>query len=140
MTRGAIITENLIKTARRVQRFARANYSKFSVGAALMSEDGRIFTGCNIESSSFGLTICAERCALFKALSEGVDKFKMIAVVTDCAKPQAPCGACRQVLWDYAPDIEIILVGKDETIRRCTLEELFPIPFSGSSLKHPESE
>ncbi|HQR46023.1 MAG TPA: cytidine deaminase, partial [Thermoanaerobaculia bacterium] len=97
----------LVAAATRARRHAAAPYSKFRVGAALLAEDGRVFTGCNVESASYGLTVCAERTAVFKALSEGVRRFRAVAVVTAAKEPTAPCGACRQVLWDQCRDIEV---------------------------------
>jgi len=112
---------------------ALARYSGFRVGAAVECEDGALVAGCNIESASYGLTICAERTALFKALSEGKRKFTRIMVVADTEELTAPCGACRQVLWDFAPQAEVTirnLKGKQKTF---TMQELFPNPF-GSHL------
>jgi cytidine deaminase len=105
------------------------------VGAAILSADGRIFTGCNIESSSFGLTICAERCALFNALSEGSIEFLKIAIVSESESPVAPCGACRQLLWDYAPNIEVVMVGSGKSIVRKKLAEIYPLPFGRENFK-----
>jgi len=121
--------EALVETARQAREQARAKYSKFMVGSALLCDDGRVFTGCNIESSSYGLTICSERVALFKALSEGANNFTRIVVVADTDELTAPCGACRQLLWDYCGDLEIVLTnlaGKSKTLR---LTQLFPEPF-----------
>ena len=127
-------TEKLIEAARRARSLARAQYSNFKVGAALQSDDGRIFTGCNIESSSYGLTVCAERVALFKALSEGVDKFERLVIATTANPPSSPCGACRQLLWDYARGIEIILVGDGGEPVQTTIEDLFRRPFGAEDL------
>ena len=114
---------------------AKAEYSGFKVGAAILCQDGAVFTGCNIESSSYGLTVCAERVALWKALSEGKEGFTKIAVVTGNEKPAAPCGACRQVLWDYAPNIEVIMAGtSSETIVK-KLADIFPLPFDKKELE-----
>ena len=124
----------LIQKARDARSFAVANFSNFSVGAAVETQDGRIFTGCNIENATYGLTICAERVAVFKALSEGCREFTRIAVVTDTGKLTPPCGACRQVLWEFCGDIDIILSdlnGKTESVK---LGELFPRPFDASFL------
>jgi cytidine deaminase len=119
----------LIEAAREARVNARAEYSGFKVGAALETVEGQVFTGVNVESSSYGLTICAERVALVKALSEGADRFTRLVVVTEADPPAAPCGACRQLLWDYARGLEIILVGsKDEPVVT-TIEELFPKAF-----------
>lgn len=124
----------LLDAARQARKHARAAYSGFSVGAALQTEDGRIFTGVNVESSSYGLTVCAERVALFKALSEGAGKFKRLVVVTEADSPCAPCGACRQLLWDYARGIEIYLFGRGESPVCTSVEELYPRPFGSEDL------
>jgi cytidine deaminase len=108
---------------------AFAPYSKFLVGAALEDIDGRIHTGCNVENATYGLTVCAERVAVFKAISEGVRKFRRVAVAADTDQLTPPCGACRQILWEFCGDVEILLVnprGKTESYR---LKELFPKPF-----------
>jgi cytidine deaminase len=126
--------EPLIEAARKARDNARAPYSNFAVGAALQTQDGHIFSGCNVESSSFGLSVCAERVALFKALSEGYDRFVRLVVVTGTKPPGSPCGACRQLLWDYARGIEIILVGKTGEPEVSTIEELFARPFGEEDL------
>jgi len=111
---------------------AYAPFSKFRVGAAIETEDGRIFTGCNVENATYGLTICAERVAVFKAISEGARKFRRIAVAADTEELTPPCGACRQILWEFLGDTELTLVnlhGKSETFR---LKDLFPRPFDAS--------
>jgi cytidine deaminase len=116
----------LIEQARHARTQAYAPYSKFSVGAALLGRSGRVFTGCNVENLSFGLTICAERAAVFAAIAAGEREFKAIAVVADSATPVSPCGACRQVLAEFAPDLEICcanLAGERFTAR---LGELLP--------------
>jgi cytidine deaminase len=113
---------------------AHAPYSEFRVGAALEAADGRVFTGCNIENATYGLTICAERVAVFKAISEGARGFARIAVAADTDGLTPPCGACRQILWEFCGDIEIVLVnlkGKRETLR---LKDLFPRAFDDRSL------
>jgi cytidine deaminase len=113
---------------------ARAPYSKFRVGAALEDASGRLHTGCNIENATYGLTLCAERVAIFKAISEGAREFRRIAVVADTETLTPPCGACRQILWEFCGDIEIVLLnprGKSETLR---LKELFPRAFDASFL------
>ena len=112
---------------------ALALYSGFRVGAALQCEDGTIFTGCNIESASYGLTICAERTALFKALSDGKKTFSRILVVADTRELTAPCGACRQVLWDFAPRIEVTIANLEGDQKTFQMKDLFPNPF-GSHL------
>ncbi len=124
----------LTSAALKARLNAVATYSKFQVGAALEDEDGRIHTGCNVENATYGLTVCAERVAVFKALSEGVRKFRRVAIAADTDVMTPPCGACRQILWEFCGDIEIVLVnprGKTETWR---LKDLFPKPFDVSYL------
>lgn len=114
---------------------AHAPFSKFKVGAALLDVSGRIHTGCNVENATYGLTVCAERVAVFKAISEGARKFTGIAVAADTDALTPPCGACRQILWEFCGDIEIVMVnprGKTETVR---LSELFPRPFDASFIR-----
>ena len=113
---------------------AHAPFSKFKVGAALQDSTGRIHTGCNVENATYGLTVCAERNAVFKAISEGAGGFTRIAVVADTDKLTPPCGACRQILWEFCGDVELILTnlhGKTETYQ---LKDLFPKPFDVSYL------
>jgi cytidine deaminase len=124
--------KQLLDAARAVRTHARCQYSGFAVGAALFSRDGRIFTGCNVENASYGLTVCAERVALLKALSEGADKFNRIAIVAESQQPTPPCGPCRQLLWEYAGDIEVILGDLKKQAARFQLSELFPHPFEAS--------
>jgi cytidine deaminase len=119
----------LIAAAKRARRHARAEYSKFKVGAALETADGTIVTGCNIENSTYGLTLCAERVAMFKALSEGHRKFRRMAVAFDTHAPTPPCGACRQILWEFAGDIEIVLTTLKGRSTHHRLKELLPRPF-----------
>jgi cytidine deaminase len=124
--------DSLIQAALLARDRASAPYSKFKVGAAVMDEAGRIFTGCNIESASYGLSICAERVAVFKALSEGSGKLVRIAVVAGTETLTPPCGACRQILWEYCRDAELLLAnlaGKQESM---AVTELFPRPFDAS--------
>ena len=117
---------------------ARANafapYSKFQVGAALEDADGRIHTGCNVENATYGLTVCAERVAVFKAISEGVRKFRRIAIAADTDTLTPPCGACRQILWEFCGDIEIVLVNPRGKIEKHQLKDLFPKAFDASFL------
>ena len=111
-----------------------AGYSKFKVGAALETRDGRIITGCNIENATYGLTLCAERVAMFKALSEGHRKFTRIAIVCDTDGPTPPCGACRQILWEFGGDLEIILANTRKASARHRLSRLLPHPFDARFL------
>ena len=124
----------LVDAALAARANAFAPYSKFRVGAALEDDAGRIHTGCNVENATYGLTVCAERVAVFKAVSEGARKFRRIAIAADTDNLTPPCGACRQILWEFCGDIAIVLVnprGKTET---CQLLELFPKPFDVSYL------
>jgi cytidine deaminase len=114
---------------------AHARYSNFQVGAALEAADGRVITGCNIENASYGLTLCAERVALVKALSDGVEVFIRMVVVTDTETPTPPCGPCRQLLWEYCGDIEIVLANLNRTISRYRLSALLPVPFDARLLE-----
>ena len=128
----------LVAAATAAREKAFAPYSKFRVGAALEAEDGTIFAGCNVESASYGLTICAERVALVKAVSEGVTRFRRVAVVTDVGDLTPPCGACRQLLWEFAPDAVVILAnlrGKSATYR---VAELLPHGFDATQLTPPK--
>jgi cytidine deaminase len=122
-------SDALVLAARAARGHARASYSGFRVGAALECADGTIVTGCNIENATYGLTVCAERVALLKALSEGQDRFVRIAVVADTAAPTPPCGPCRQLLWEYAGDIEVIMASLERETARHQLATLFPLPF-----------
>jgi cytidine deaminase len=125
---------NLVDAAIAARNNAHAPYSHFLVGAALEATDGRVFTGCNVENATYGLSVCAERVAVFKAISEGARKFQRIAVSADTDVLTPPCGACRQILWEFCGDIELTLVnlhGKTETLH---LKDLFPRPFDASFL------
>jgi cytidine deaminase len=127
-------TNHLLEAARAARLNAHAPYSGFQVGAALESDDGQIMTGCNIENATFGLTICAERVALFKAVSEGIKGFRRIVIVADTEAPTPPCGACRQLLWEFGKDLEVILGNLTEEKGRFRLSELFPHPFDSRFL------
>jgi cytidine deaminase len=129
------MANDLVAAAREARERARAGYSGFKVGAAIETADGRVFTGCNIENASYGLTICAERVAIFKALSEGADRFTRIAVVADTDEPTPPCGPCRQILWEFAGDIEIILANLHREASRHRAKDLLPLPFDARLLK-----
>ena len=113
---------------------ARALYSNFLVGAALEEDSGHIFTGCNVENATYGLTVCAERVAVFKAISEGAWRFRRIVVAADTDTLTPPCGACRQILWEFCGDIEIVLVNLRGTTESVRLKDLFPRPFDASYL------
>ena len=124
----------LLQSALDARRNAHAPYSHFHVGAALECDDGRVFTGCNIENATYGLTVCAERVALLKALSEGARKFRRIAVAADTDRLTPPCGACRQLLWEFCGDAEVILVNPQGRAESFRMKELFPRPFDASFL------
>ena len=126
--------EHLLSAATQARENARPDYSGFKVGAAVESADGRIFGGCNVESASYGLTICAERSALFSAIAAGANSFKRIVVVTAAERLTPPCGACRQVLWDFCGDVEITLASLTGARRSFHLSQLFPEPFDAKSL------
>ena len=126
--------DELVRQATAARENAHAPYSKFRVGAALRDDKGRIFTGCNVENATYGLTVCAERIAVFKAISEGSRRFTRVAVVADTETLTPPCGACRQILWEFCGDVELVLAnlrGKTETLR---LGDLFPRAFDASFL------
>jgi cytidine deaminase len=124
----------LISAARDARLHAHAPFSNFRVGAALRATSGRIFGGCNVENATYGLTVCAERIAIFKAISEGERGFDAISVVTDTDALTPPCGACRQLIWEFCGDVPVILSnlkGKSEIVR---MRDLFPKPFDSSNL------
>ena len=124
----------LIEAAKQARENAHAPYSNFRVGAALRSTSGRIFGGCNVENATYGLTICAERVAIFKAISEGERGFSAIAVVTDTEAPTPPCGACRQLIWEFCGDIPVSMANLDGKIEVMQMRELFPRAFDDSNL------
>jgi cytidine deaminase len=126
---------DLVDAARRAREHADAGFSQFKVGAALETGDGSIITGCNIENATYGLTMCAERVAMFKALSEGHRVFVRIAIVADTDAPTPPCGACRQILWEFGGNIEIQLANlKGQTVVH-HLKNLLPLPFDARLLE-----
>ena len=127
--------DRLVERARAARLGALAEYSRFKVGAALETSSGEIITGCNIENATYGLTICAERVAIFKALSDGHRTFRRIVVVADTPEPTPPCGACRQILWEYAGDIEVVLANLDGVTARHEMSDLLPGPFDKRFLK-----
>ncbi|MQL54751.1 cytidine deaminase [Acidianus ambivalens] len=121
--------EKLLEIAKNATRNSYAPYSDLHVGAAIVTEDGKIFTGTNIENSSYGLSICAERVAVFNAVSNGYRKFKKIAVITSDGKGIMPCGACRQVLAEFSENMEVITLDKDGNVIRFKLNDLLPHAF-----------
>jgi cytidine deaminase len=128
------MSQALREAALAARDYAHAPFSNFHVGAAVEDSSGRIYTGCNIENATYGLTLCAERVAIFKAISEGAREFRRIAIAADTDTPTPPCGACRQILWEFCGDIEVTLVnprGAHETLR---MKDLFPRAFDASYL------
>jgi len=125
----------LIDAARAARLNAHAEFSHFKVGAALECANGTIVTGCNVENATYGLTICAERVAMFKAISEGHREFRRVAVVADTDAPTPPCGACRQILWEFGGDLEVVLASLTKETGRYRLRELLPLPFDARLLK-----
>jgi cytidine deaminase len=126
--------ETLIVAAQQARENAHAAFSNFRVGAALRATSGRIFGGCNVENATYGLTICAERVAIFKAISEGERGFDAIAVATDTDTLTPPCGACRQLIWEFCGDIPVILANLKGKIEIIQMKDLFPRPFDSSNL------
>ena len=122
-------SDKLVAAARAVRERAVADFSGFKVGAALETLDGQIITGCNIENATYGLTVCAERVAIFKALSEGHRAFTRIVVVADTESPTPPCGACRQIMWEFCGDIEVVLANLTAVTATLQMKELLPLPF-----------
>ncbi len=129
------VSDPIVEAATRARDAALAPYSGFRVGAALAVEGGRVVSGCNIETASYGLTMCAERVALFTALAAGHRTFTMVAVVADTPTPTPPCGACRQLLWEYCGDIPVVIANLSGVIARHQLRDLLPLPFDGRALE-----
>ena len=127
-------SDKLVAAARLARQNAHAAFSGFKVGAALETADGTIVTGCNIENATYGLTVCAERVAMFKALSEGHRNFRRVAVVADTDAPTPPCGACRQILWEFGGNLEVILANLRRETGRHQLKDLLPLPFDARLL------
>ena len=129
------ICQELINRAKEARLKAYAPYSKFQVGSAVLTENDSIFTGCNIENVSLGLSICAERVAIFKAISSGCKSIKAIAIICDTEEPCSPCGACRQVMVEFSPDMKVIMVNIENKFKIVKARELLPDFFQGSALK-----
>ena len=127
------MTDTLVDAARAAQQRAYAPYSRFRVGCALEAEDGRVFVGCNVENASYGLTICAERAAVCAAVAAGAQRFRRAVVVSDADPPAAPCGACRQVLSEFGPDLRVDAVGPAGAVT-WTIAELLPAAFGKEQL------
>ena len=126
--------ERLIEAARKAREHAYAPFSNFKVGAAVRSRSGRVSSGCNIENASYGLTLCAERVAIFKAMSEGEREFDAIAVVTDADQLTPPCGACRQIIWEMCGNVEVVLANLKVQRKTHRMKDLLPLPFDAHSL------
>jgi cytidine deaminase len=126
--------QRLLEAALAARQHAHAAFSNFRVGAALETADGQIITGCNVENATYGLTICAERVAVFKAISEGHRSFTRVAVVADTAEPTPPCGACRQILWEFGGNLEVILGNLSGEKARHQLKDLLPHAFDARLL------
>ena len=128
-------SDRLVAAARKARRRAIAPYSKFKVGAALETEDGTVIEGCNVENASYGLTMCAERVAMFSALAQGHRQFRRIAVVADTDAPTPPCGPCRQILWEFGGDLEVTLANLRRVSGTHRMADLLPLPFDDRLLR-----
>ena len=128
------MSQPLSEAAIAAREHAYAPFSKFRVGAALEDAGGGVHTGCNVENATYGLTLCAERVAVFKAISEGAREFRRIAIAADTDRLTPPCGACRQILWEFCGDIEIVLVNLHGASEKMQLKDLFPRPFDATFL------
>jgi len=124
----------LLAAARQSRENAHAAFSNFRVGAAVRATSGRIFGGCNVENATYGLTVCAERVAIWKAISEGERGFDAIAVVTDTPELASPCGACRQIIWEFCGDVPVVLANLKGRVEVMWMKELLPKPFDEKSL------
>jgi cytidine deaminase len=131
--------EELVAAARAAREHAVAPFSGFKVGSALETADGVVVSGCNVENATYGLTLCAERVAMFKALSDGYRQFTRIAIVADTAEPTPPCGACRQILWEFGGNLEVVLANEDVILGRHKLIDLLPLPFDARLLDESRS-
>lgn len=131
---------DLIKKAKTARLKAYAPYSKFKVGAALLTKSGKVYTGANVENSAYGLTVCAERVAVFKAVNDGSEDFIKIVVAADKNPPITPCGACRQVLSEFARDLEVVCVNLKGKIDRFSLKELLPEAFEKPSTEENQGK
>src|ERR1700759_579932 len=127
--------EELIEKAKKVREIAHAPFSNFKVGAAVETAEGEIFTGCNVESASYGLTVCAERVAIWKAVSEGKKGFTEIAIVADTEELTPPCGVCRQIIWEFCGDVPVILANLKGKVETLQMKELLPRAFDTKFLK-----
>ena len=130
-----ISTEELLAVASRARERAVAPFSNFRVGAAIETVDGKVYTGCNIESASYGLTVCAERVAIWKALSEGATSFSRLVIVADTETPTPPCGTCRQIIWEFCRDTDLVLANLRGEIQVMNIHDLLPRAFDARFLK-----
>jgi cytidine deaminase len=128
------VLREMINAARSASEHAYCPYSRFRVGAAVLTEDGEVFAGCNVENASYGLTICAERNAAFQAVARSTPRIRAVAIYTPTPRPSAPCGACRQVINEFGPDAEIISVCDGPDVLRASLAELLPESFGPHNL------
>jgi cytidine deaminase len=128
-------SDRLVAAARKARRRAVAPYSKFKVGAALETDDGTVIEGCNVENASYGLTMCAERVAMFSALAQGHRKFRRIVVVADTDAPTPPCGPCRQILWEFGGNLEVTLANLRRVTGTHRMADLLPLPFDDRLLR-----
>jgi cytidine deaminase len=124
----------LIEVAKNARENAHAKFSNFKVGAGLRTSSGKMFGGCNVENATYGLTICAERVAIFKAISEGERQFNAIAVLTDTITLTPPCGACRQLIWEFCGDVPVVMANLEGNVEVFRMSQLFPKPFDSSNL------
>jgi cytidine deaminase len=122
-------SDELVAAARAAREHAVADFSGFKVGAAVETANGTIISGCNIENASYGLTLCAERVAIFKAVSEGHRAFTRLAVVADTESPTPPCGACRQIIWEFCGDVDVIIANLKSVTAALRMKDLLPLPF-----------
>jgi len=129
-------SESLIEAAKKARLQSVAPFSNFLVGAAIRTEDGKVYTGCNVESASYGLTVCAERVAIWKALSEGERKFSELAVVADTESLTPPCGTCRQIIWEFARGAKIVFANLEGTTEMFEIKDLLPRAFDARFLKN----
>ena len=127
--------KNLIEAAKKARENAVAPFSNFKVGAALETADGEVYTGCNVENASYGLTVCAERVAIWKALSEGAREFRQIVVVADTDQLTTPCGACRQIIWEFCGDVTVTLTNLHEQCETVEMSKLLPRAFGREFLE-----
>jgi cytidine deaminase len=127
--------QDWMRVAHAAAELAYSPYSRIKVGAALVGHDGAVYSGCNVENASYGLTICAERNALFRAVASGERRFRAVAIATDRAGALFPCGACRQVLAEFAPELPVFTQGRSSEIARSTLAELLPNAFLPKDLR-----